>query len=163
MARIAGVDLPRDKRVEVGLTYLYGVGPSRSQQILRATGVSPDTRVNDLTETEVTRIREYIDREFKVEGDLRREVSMNVKRLVDIGAYHAVPAYDEPEVCVYASITWQKGFYVLISQNRLSGGDLPDDGDHAFFNGDNVFEFKGICFRDRRRVISPGKPSGIYA
>ena len=87
MARIAGVDLPRDKRVEVGLTYLYGVGPSRSQQILRATGVSPDTRVNDLTETEVTRIREYIDREFKVEGDLRREVSMNVKRLVDIGAY----------------------------------------------------------------------------
>ena len=87
MARIVGVDLPRDKRVEVGLTYIYGIGPARSQQILLATGVSPDTRVKDLTETDVTRIREYIDREFKVEGDLRREVSMNVKRLVEIGAY----------------------------------------------------------------------------
>jgi len=87
MARIAGVDLPRDKRVEVGLIYIYGIGPARSRQILAATGVSPDTRVKDLTETDVTRIREYIDREFKVEGDLRREVSMNVKRLVEIGAY----------------------------------------------------------------------------
>jgi len=87
VARISGVDLPRDKRVEVGLTYLYGIGLSRSQQILRATGVSPDARIKDLTESEVTRIREYIDQEFKVEGDLRREVSMNVKRLVEIGTY----------------------------------------------------------------------------
>jgi len=90
VARIAGVDLPRDKRVEVGLTYVYGVGPSRSKQILRQTGVGSDTRVKDLTESEVARIREYIDREFKVEGDLRREVAMNVKRLTEIGCYRGL-------------------------------------------------------------------------
>ncbi len=87
MARISGVDLPRDKRVEIGLTYIYGIGRSRSGQILLATGVSPDARVKDLTESDVTRIREYIDREFKVEGDLRREVTMNIKRLTEIGSY----------------------------------------------------------------------------
>jgi small subunit ribosomal protein S13 len=73
--------------VEVGLTYIYGIGPARSRQILLATNVNPDTRVKDLTETDVSRIREYLDQEFKVEGDLRREVSMNVKRLVEIGSY----------------------------------------------------------------------------
>lgn len=87
MARISGVDLPRDKRVEIGLTYIYGIGRSRSGQILLATGVSRDARVKDLTESDVTRIREYIDREFKVEGDLRREVTMNIKRLTEIGSY----------------------------------------------------------------------------
>jgi small subunit ribosomal protein S13 len=87
VARISGVDLPRDKRVEIGLTYIYGIGRSRSKQILTAAGVNLDTRVKDLTETEVTRIREFIDREYKVEGDLRREVSMNVKRLGEIGSY----------------------------------------------------------------------------
>lgn len=87
MARIAGVDLPRDKRVEVGLTYIYGIGPSRSRQILREIGVNPDTRVRDLTESEITHIREFIDSEFKVEGDLRREVAMNIKRLTEIGSY----------------------------------------------------------------------------
>ncbi|MGQ9493902.1 MAG: 30S ribosomal protein S13 [Anaerolineae bacterium] len=90
MARIAGVDLPRDKRVEVGLTYIYGIGPSRSKQILQATGVNPDTRVKDLTESDITRIREYIEREFKVEGDLRREVAMNIKRLTEIGCYRGI-------------------------------------------------------------------------
>lgn len=87
MARIAGVDLPRDKRVEVGLTYIYGIGLGRSKQILQDTGVNPDTRVRDLTESEVVRIREFIDREFEVEGDLRREVAMNIKRLTEIGSY----------------------------------------------------------------------------
>jgi small subunit ribosomal protein S13 len=87
VARIAGVDLPRDKRVEVGLTYIHGIGDSRSKSILGATGVDPDTRVKDLTETEIVRIREFIDREYEVEGDLRRTVAMNIKRLVDIGSY----------------------------------------------------------------------------
>jgi len=87
VARIAGVDLPRGKRVEVGLTYIYGIGQSRSRQILRATGVNPDTRIKDLTESEIIRIREFIDREFEVEGDLRREVAMNMKRLTEIGCY----------------------------------------------------------------------------
>ena len=87
MARIAGVDIPRDKRVEVGLIYIYGIGNARSRQILRQTGINPDTRVRDLTESEVARIRDVIDKEYKVEGDLRRETTMNVKRLTEIGSY----------------------------------------------------------------------------
>ena len=90
MARIAGVDLPRDKRVEIALTYIYGIGRSRSREILAATGVNPDTRVRDLTEDEVSRLREYIDRNYTVEGDLRREVAMNIKRLIDIGCYRGL-------------------------------------------------------------------------
>ncbi len=87
MARISGVDLPRDKRVEIGLTYIYGIGRTRSNQVLAATGVNADTRIKDLTESEISRIREFIDREYKVEGDLRREVAMNIKRLTEIGSY----------------------------------------------------------------------------
>jgi small subunit ribosomal protein S13 len=87
VARIAGVDVPRDKRVEVGLTYIYGIGTARSRDILKHTGINPDTRVKDLTESEVARIREFIDREIKVEGDLRREITMNIKRLTEIGSY----------------------------------------------------------------------------
>jgi len=87
VARIAGVDIPRDKRIEVGLIYIYGIGVSRSREILRQSGISPDTRAKDLTESEIARIRDVIDREFKVEGDLRREVSMNIKRLTEIGSY----------------------------------------------------------------------------
>jgi len=87
MARIAGVDLPRDKRVEVGLTYIYGIGPSTSHKILKQTNINPDTRVRVLTEEEVARLRELIDHEYRVEGDLRREVNLNVKRLVEIGCY----------------------------------------------------------------------------
>jgi small subunit ribosomal protein S13 len=90
MARIAGVDLPRDKRVEVALTYIYGVGLTRSQQILRQTGVDPDTRIKDLSETEISRLRAVIDKEYKVEGDLRREVSQNIKRLQEIGCYRGL-------------------------------------------------------------------------
>lgn len=90
MARIAGVDLPRDKRVEVGLCYIFGIGPAFSRETLAATGVSPDTRVRDLTETEVARLREYVDRNFRVEGDLRRETSMNISRLVEIGSYRGL-------------------------------------------------------------------------
>jgi len=90
VARIAGVDLPREKRVEVGLTYIYGVGNTRSKQILSSTGINADTRVKDLTESEIARIREYIDEEFKVEGDLRREVAMNIKRLTEIGCYRGL-------------------------------------------------------------------------
>ncbi len=92
MARIAGVDIPREKRGEVALTYIYGIGPSTSRKILGITRVSPDTRVKDLTEEEVARLREYIDRsdQIKVEGDLRREVDMNIKRLIEIGSYRGM-------------------------------------------------------------------------
>lgn len=90
MARIAGVDLPRDKRVEIALTYIYGIGLSTSQTILAKTGVNPDTRVRDLTEGEVAKLRETIDRDYHVEGDLRREVSASIKRLVDIGCYRGL-------------------------------------------------------------------------
>lgn len=90
MARIAGVDLPRDKRVEVALTYIYGVGPSRALQILRATNVSPETRVRNLSEDEVTRLREFVDRSYRVEGDLRREVAMDIRRLQEIGSYRGI-------------------------------------------------------------------------
>ena len=87
MARIAGVDLPRDKRVEIGLTYVYGIGLSRSQKILAATGVNPDTRVKDLTDEEAAALRAFIDENYQIEGDLRRWENMNIKRLVDIGTY----------------------------------------------------------------------------
>ena len=87
MARIAGVDIPRDKRVEVAMTYIYGIGRSTALEILNKTNVNPDTRVRDLTEEEVSRLQETIDKEYAVEGDLRREVSQNIKRLMDIGSY----------------------------------------------------------------------------
>jgi len=90
MARIAGIDLPRDKRVEIGLTYIYGIGRAKANEILKATGVNPDTRVRDLTESEVNKLREYIDKNVKVEGDLRREVSLNIKRLIEIGCYRGI-------------------------------------------------------------------------
>lgn len=90
MARIAGVDLPRDKRVEVALTYIYGIGRTRAKQLLAMTGVNPDTRVRDLTEDEISRLREAIDKNFVVEGDLRREVQLNIKRLIDIGSYRGL-------------------------------------------------------------------------
>ena len=87
MARIAGVDLPRDKRVEIGLTYIFGIGLSSSQEILAKTGINPDTRVRDLTEDEVQKIREVIGSDYKVEGDLRREEALNIKRLIEINSY----------------------------------------------------------------------------
>jgi small subunit ribosomal protein S13 len=90
MARISGVDLPREKRVEVALTYIYGIGLTTSQQLLQRTGINPDTRVRDLTDDEAHRLREIIDKEMRVEGDLRREVSMNIKRLMDIGSYRGL-------------------------------------------------------------------------
>mgnify|MGYP005834596837 CR=1 FL=1 len=90
MARIAGVDLPNNKRVEIGLTYIYGIGLSQSRKVLARTGVNPDTRVKDLTESEVSRLRDVIEREMKVEGDLRREVAMNIKRLTEIGCYRGL-------------------------------------------------------------------------
>ena len=90
MARIAGVDLPREKRVEIGLTYIYGVGVSRSREILALAEVDPDTRVSNLTEDEVTRLRSIIDRGYKVEGDLRREVNQNIERLKEINCYRGI-------------------------------------------------------------------------
>ena len=90
MARIAGVDLPREKRVEVALTYIYGVGAAKSRQILKEADVSPNTRVKDLTEREITKLRELIDKHHKVEGDLRREVALNIKRLTEIGSYRGL-------------------------------------------------------------------------
>jgi small subunit ribosomal protein S13 len=90
MARIAGVDIPREKRVEIALTYIYGIGLTTSQKLLARTGVSPDTRVNQLTDDEVTRLRDVIEKEMVVEGDLRREVAMNIKRLIDINCYRGI-------------------------------------------------------------------------
>ncbi|HEX6972420.1 MAG TPA: 30S ribosomal protein S13 [Limnochordia bacterium] len=90
MARIAGVDLPRDKRIEIALTAIYGIGMSRAQEVLQKANVAPETRVRDLTEDEVTRLRETIERGYVVEGDLRREVQMNIKRLMDIGCYRGL-------------------------------------------------------------------------
>jgi small subunit ribosomal protein S13 len=90
MARIAGVDLPRDKRVEIALTYIFGIGLNTSQKILGQTQVSPDTRVRDLTNTEVARLREVLEREYRVEGDLRRQISMNIRRLQEIGSYRGL-------------------------------------------------------------------------
>ena len=90
MARIAGVDLPREKRVEVGLTYIFGIGRSAANTILKATGVNPDTRIKDLSEDDVAKLREYIANNFEVEGDLRRDVALNIKRLIEIGSYRGV-------------------------------------------------------------------------
>lgn len=90
MARIAGVDLPKEKRVEIGLTYIFGIGLATSKGILAATEINPDTRVKDLSENEVSKLRDYIEHNVKVEGDLRREVSLNIKRLVEIGCYRGI-------------------------------------------------------------------------
>ena len=90
MARIAGVDLPREKRVEIGLTYIYGIGLTTSKKILAETGINPDTRVKDLDENDVSKLREYIDHNVRVEGELRSEVSLNIKRLMEIGCYRGV-------------------------------------------------------------------------
>ena len=90
MARIAGVDLPNDKRVEIGLTYIYGIGRTSARAILEQAGINPDTRVKDLTEDEAGKIRKIIDNDYMVEGDLRREISMNIKRLMEIGSYRGI-------------------------------------------------------------------------
>ena len=90
MARIAGVDLPRDKRVEIGLTYIFGIGRKTASDILASTGVNPDTRVRDLTEDDVSKLREYIDHNLTVEGDLRRDVAFDIKRLIEIGCYRGI-------------------------------------------------------------------------
>jgi len=90
MARIAGVDIPREKRVEIGLTYIFGIGRTSSNKILAATGISPDTRVKDLSEDDVAKIRELIDSDYTVEGDLRRNVAMDIKRMIEIGCYRGV-------------------------------------------------------------------------
>ena len=90
MARIAGVDLPREKRIEIGLTYVYGIGRKSANDILAATGIDPDIRVKDLSEDDATKLREYIDKNYIVEGDLRRDVALNIKRLVEIGCYRGI-------------------------------------------------------------------------
>ena len=90
MARLVGVDLPRDKRIEVGLTYIYGIGLTTSKKILAETGINPDTRTNDLTEEDLVKLRDYIQNNIKVEGDLHREVSQNIKRLIEIGCYRGL-------------------------------------------------------------------------
>ena len=90
MARIAGVDLPREKRVEIGITYIYGIGRPTAQKILKATGVNPDTRVKDLTEDDIAKLRDYIEHNLKVEGELKTEVSLSIKRLMEIGCYRGV-------------------------------------------------------------------------
>ena len=91
MARISGVDLPRDKRIEIGLTYIFGIGRKTSNDILAATGVNPDTRVRDLTEDDVAKLRDYIDHNCRVEGDLKRDIAFDIKRLIEIGCYRGCP------------------------------------------------------------------------
>lgn len=90
MARIAGVDLPRDKRVEIGLTYIFGIGRTRSNEILKKTGINPDTRVRDLTDDEIAKLRDTIEKEYRVEGDLRTEIALNIKRLMEIRCYRGI-------------------------------------------------------------------------
>lgn len=90
MARIAGVDIPKDKRIEISLQYVYGIGPATSRQILARVGISPDVKARDLTDDEVNRIREIVDKEYRVEGDLRKEVNLNIKRYIDIGCYRGL-------------------------------------------------------------------------
>ncbi|MDU7338212.1 MAG: 30S ribosomal protein S13 [Clostridium sp.] len=90
MARISGIDLPRDKRIEIGLTYIFGIGNKTAKDILKATGVNPDTRVRDLSEDDTAKLREYIDRNCRVEGDLRRDVAFDIKRLIEIGCYRGI-------------------------------------------------------------------------
>ena len=90
MARIAGTDLPKEKRLEIGLTYIFGIGRTRANEILAATGLNPDTRVKDLTEDDVAKLREFIDNNYSVEGDLRRDIALDIKRLIEIGAYRGV-------------------------------------------------------------------------
>jgi len=90
MARIAGIDLPKNKRIEIGLTYIFGIGQQTATKIINETGVNPDTRVKDLTEDDVAKLREYIDKKIMVEGDLRRTVSLNIKRLIEIGCYRGI-------------------------------------------------------------------------
>jgi len=90
MARISGVDLPKEKRIEIGLTYIYGIGRSSANKILAKTGINPDTRVKDLTDDEIAKLREVIDKEYKVEGDLRRDVALDIKRLIEIGSYRGL-------------------------------------------------------------------------
>jgi len=90
LARILGVDLPRDKRIEAGLTYIYGIGPTTAKKVLEGTGINPDTRVRDLTEEEEVKLRDYIDANYEVEGDLRRETTQNIKRLMEIGCYRGL-------------------------------------------------------------------------
>lgn len=90
MARISGIDLPRDKRIEIGLTYIFGIGDKTAKDILKATGVNPDTRVRDLSEDDTAKLREYIDRNCRVEGDLRRDVAFDIKRLIEIGCYRGI-------------------------------------------------------------------------
>ena len=130
MARISGIDLPRDKRVEVGLTYIYGIGLHTSQQLLQRTGINPDTRIRELTEDEVQRLRDLIDKEFRVEGDLRREISMNIKRLMDIGCYRG---FDIGVACRFADsgpertperVAVPSGRLVLRRRNRLWASDV---------------------------------------
>ena len=90
MAHIAGTDLPKEKRLEIGLTYIFGIGRTRAKEILAATGLNPDTRVKDLTEDDVAKLREFIDNNYRVEGDLRRDIALDIKRLIEIGAYRGV-------------------------------------------------------------------------
>ena len=90
MARISGVDLPREKRIEIALTYIYGIGRTTADEIIAATGINPDTRVKDLSETDISKLRDYIEHNLKVEGDLRREVALNIKRLMEIGCYRGL-------------------------------------------------------------------------
>ena len=121
MARIAGVDLPREKRVEAALPYIFGVGPSKARTVLAATNVKADTRVRDLTEEEVTRLRDYIDRNIKVEGDLRRDVAMDIRRLVEIGSYRGLRHRKSLPVrgqCTRTNARTRKGRKKTVSSGR---------------------------------------------
>ena len=117
MARIAGVDLPRDKRIEIGLSYIYGIGRKTATEILKATGVNPDTRVRDLTEDDVSKLREYIDHNCRVEGDLRRDVAFDIKRLIEIGCIFLAITYSL--LSIRHVFSWEDGIHCEESGSRL--------------------------------------------
>lgn len=128
MARIAGVDLPRDKRIEISLTYIFGIGPTRSKEILAITGISADTRTRDLTEEEVAKIREAIDKNYRVEGDLRREEALNIKRLIEINCYRGkrhrmgLPVRGQKKLkLMHAHVKVRKELLVLKRKNKEGG------------------------------------------
>ena len=122
MARIAGVDIPREKRVEVALTYVFGIGLPTSQKILAQTNINPDTRVRDLTEEQVNRLRELIDRRYKVEGDLRREVALNIKRLIEIGSCRCVASGPRPTLASVADRRRRSASGARSDEGLTSGG-----------------------------------------
>jgi len=160
MARIEGIDLPRNKRVEIGLTYLYGVGLTRSQEILAATKVNPDTRIKDLTEAEVAALRDYIGKHLTVEGDLRREEQLNIKRLIEIGCYRGMRHRRNLPVHGQRTRTnsrTRKGPKKTVAGRGRRRGEETQDAHHEHQDRDDQFE-EGEAARAPRHAASMAHP-----